>query len=90
MYVTVLKPAKVKVLSIEELIVNPFLPAPEQEKTRRVTVPITEEYGKELYMKNRDKLGRQVGFLYDAVDDTADHYRHFRIPKKTNPNKYRE
>ena len=90
MYVTVLKPAKVKVLSIEELIVNPFLPAPEQEKTKRVTIPISEEYGKELYMKNSDKLKKQIGFLYDAVDDTAEHYRHFRIPKKTNPNKYRD
>ena len=44
MYVTVLKPAKVKVLSLEELIVNPFLSAPEQEKTKRVTINISEEY----------------------------------------------
>lgn len=35
MYVTVLKPAKVKTLSLEELIVNPFLPAPEQEKNKK-------------------------------------------------------
>ena len=73
MYVTVLKPAKVKVLSLEELIVNPFLPAPEQEKTRRVTINITEEYGEKLYLKNKDKLTKQLGFLYDAVDDTAEH-----------------
>ena len=89
MYVTVFRPPHVKKLTIDEIIANPFIPMPEKGESKRVTLEISEEYGKKLYYKNC-MFRSSISHLYDSLENTEEHYRHFRIPKKTDPRKYRD
>ena len=91
LYLTIYSKKKPKQVTFEDLLNNPYMmlkdiPTFEQKK---VTVPITKEYGQELFLK---RPVYHASHAYDTVladIDTAEHYRHFEIPKKSDPKKKR-
>lgn len=97
MYLTFYKNVHDKTaLSFEEIQLNPYAKLPEKNKDYKiVTITITEEYGQNLYNK-RKSLSKEIyeitlnnyKDLYNELD-TKKHYRHFEIPKKSDPNKKR-
>ena len=80
-----------KQITFEDLLNNPFMsiesiPTEEQKK---VTVQITEEYGQQLAEKR--KLPKATTVYDDIIKNikTEEHYKHFEIPKKSDPSKKR-
>lgn len=85
-----------KQITFEDLLNDPFLsaaslPIAEQKK---VTVEINSEYGQRLYDKRKreTEVSTMIKNQWHEVIkdlDTSEHYRHFEIPKKSNPAKKR-
>lgn len=91
LYLTIYSRKRPQQITFEDLLLNPYmtleeLPHVEQKK---VTVPITKEYGKRLAEKRR--IPEAIHLYDDVIKDinTSEHYRHFEIPKKSNPHKKR-
>lgn len=97
MYLTILIPQKEQSqITLEELLENPFMEVNSTYKDAvRKTTEISEIYSKTLYEKRKPRLDwvDHVSMsLTTAVRTTGveEHYRHFSIPKKSNPTKRRE
>ena len=85
-------------VSFEDLLLNPYMTVEALPKTelKKFTTTITEEYGKRLYHKkfpyhssNDPNLTTMLFPVLPEGFDTSQHYRHFEIPKKSNPHKKR-
>ncbi len=80
-----------KQITFEDLLNNPFMTLAEipQEEQKKVTIAITEEYGKQLAEKRN--LPTATSIYDDVIKElkTEEHYRHFEIPKKSDPKKKR-
>ena len=80
-----------KQITFEELLNNPYLSLDiiPKEEQKKVTVTVSKEYGEKLAAK------RNIPKATDLYDDvikeikTEEHYRHFEIPKKSDPSKKR-
>lgn len=78
-------------ISFEELIENPFAkPIKTNPIVNKVTVKINDEYGSKLYNKNKSKFTMPNTIHDDIMNlNISEHYKHFEIPKKSDPNKKR-
>lgn len=89
-YLTFYAKQKPHQVTFEELLLNPYmkLSSLPRQDLKKVTVQVTEDYGKELYTKLNANT-----FILNEQDltnlNTAEHYRHFEIPKKSDPSKKR-
>lgn len=76
----------------EEILNNPYLTSSTiNNDKKRVTKEITKEYADKLWEKRNP--GNNIRWdMYKLPEDfkTEEHYRHFQIPKKSNPNKMRQ
>ena len=95
MYITFYTKATTKQITFEELLMDPYMTLDSIKETtqKKVTIECTEEYGKRLYEKNNHLLTIYEPVLVPFNElantiNTAEHYRHFEIPKK-NSNKTR-
>ena len=80
MYLTILTKPKYKQITLEDLLNNPFI-SMDDIPEKKITVEISEEYGRELYNKRYRGLNLpDMSWTDDLV--TEEHYRHFKIPKK--------
>lgn len=92
MYFTFLTEAKPEQITFEEILKNPYLSFVKSGTIplKKVTLEVTDEYAETYWNKNGKK---PPDILKDMEEiktiDTSEHYRHFEIPKKTNPNKKR-
>ena len=81
-------------LTWEDILNNPYLTAETAKVTKKkITKEIPEEYAERLWEKRKDTEHMNLVFkMYEMPEDfdTKDHYRHFQIPKKSNPNKMRQ
>lgn len=104
MYLTILKEKRAPIPTLDDIMFNPYMTLAEIRKgdiTKKVTIEITEEYGKRLFEKNmQEKLIQNRTRLIEEsilhlanlipVEEIPKHYRHYKIPKKSNPNKKRD
>ena len=92
MYLTFLTKAAPKQLTWDDLLNDPYLTVdnlPSRPK-KKVTRIITNEYAETLYAK-RNLLSDMYLQLPEVTNlVTEEHYRHFEIPKKSNPHKKRK
>lgn len=90
MYLTFYTRKKPEQITFEDLLSNPFMEVPNNPMGHtKVTTEITEEYGARLAEKRNIP---EASHLYDELIrdiKTEEHYRHFEIPKKSNPRKKR-
>lgn len=90
-YFTFYSRKKPKQITFEELLNDPYMSLeamPKQDLTK-ITVPITDEYAQRYYEKHTPYKATDI---YDSIIETintAEHYRHFEIPKKSDPKKKR-
>lgn len=90
MYITFFRTAKAKQITFEDVINNPYLSVKDamtyDERVKRVTTIVNKGYGRELWSK-----AERPDFIAVMPENfkTEEHYSTFRIPKKSNPNKYR-
>lgn len=91
MYLTFLNNSAKRQLTWADILNNPFMNTQTTETTKkRITKPISNDYAELLWAKR--------SFMYHPENITVDipsiitegHYRHFQIPKKSNPNKMRQ
>ena len=83
MYLTILTKPKYKQITLEDLLNNPFISMDEipDIPQKKITVEISEEYGRELYNKRYRGLNLpDMSWTDDLI--TEEHYKHFKIPKK--------
>lgn len=78
-------------LTWEDVLNNPYEIMTSAPTKKKVTKIITEEYGQRLWNKTHPN-GDPGTYLIplNEVPDTSQHYRHFQIPKKSDPNKMRQ
>lgn len=92
MYLTFYSKQVPKQVTFEELLMNPYMTSSALPKTdlKKVTTIINEEYGKRLYEK-KFPIDLKYNLVSELLNDldTSQHYRHFEIPKKSNPHKKR-
>ena len=93
MYLTVFTNTNPRQITWEEILNNPYLTV--DNKTlgkKRITTEISDDYAAQLWEKR--KPNTDYFALYHTDDmcsiNTSEHYRHFEIPKKSNPNKKRQ
>ena len=91
MYLTFYINSAQRQLTWADILRNPYLTAETAKVTKKkITKEIPEEYAKQLWAR------RSVMFREGPIDeslktmDTKEHYRHFQIPKKSNPHKMRQ
>ncbi len=78
-------------ISFEELMKDPFAkPIKTNPTISKVTIKIDHDYGLKLYNKNKSKFEFPT-HIHDSIMDLKieDHYKHFEIPKKSDPSKKR-
>ena len=91
MYLTFLNNAAKRQLTWADILNNPYITRyTDDPKKKRVTKIIPEDYAQRLWASrcviyNPDNIVVNINEL-----DTSEHYRHFQIPKKSNPNKMRQ
>lgn len=94
MYLTIYSNTKPHQITFEELLKNPFIkPSDFSKKTlKKVTIPVSDEYAKTLFEKYNltNNLEMISNIIMKEDYDTNNHYTHFKIPKKSNPHKYRK
>lgn len=93
MYLTFYTKAKPQQLTLKDLLNNPYMSFNDLPTAplKKVTVEITEEYAETL--KEKKVLTTQLTNAWKETIDTLkteEHYRHFEIPKKSDPNKKRK
>jgi hypothetical protein len=94
MYLTIYTNTAPHQITWEEILNNPYLTLnalPKQAK-KKLTTEITDEYAERLWNKRHQSYSYQVltsaeEIIKDII--TEEHYTHFEIPKKSNPNKKR-
>lgn len=83
MYLTFLTTPQHKQITFEDLLKNPYITLDDIPNIpqKKVTVEITEEYGRELYNKRYTGLCLPDMSWTDSLK-TEEHYQHYKIPKK--------
>ena len=91
MYLTFLNNTKHKQLTWNDILANPYITTGTGEVLKkRVTTKITDDYA-ELLWARRCTMYHPDNIRTDITSiKTEEHYRHFQIPKKSNPNKMRQ
>ena len=98
MYLTFLTRTAPKQLTWEDILNDPYITideAPSLPK-KKLTKEISADYAHILYIKRRCERyfnsPSPLDVTREIIDqiDTSEHYRHFTIPKKSNPNKRRQ
>ena len=92
MYLTFLTKSAPQQLTWDDILNDPYLTIDNIPKLpkKKVTKEISEEYAARLWEK-RKPHGPYIQLLPDTSDlDTSEHYRHFTIPKKSDPRKRRQ
>lgn len=87
MYLTFYVNAAPKQLTWEDILNNPYLTAETKAEKKKITKEIPTEYADRLWEK------RAQPYTFPTLPegyDTSKHYRHFQIPKKSNPHKMRQ
>ncbi len=90
MYLTFLTEATVEQMTFEKLLQNPYITFDEIPRIpqKKVTVEITDEYAADLYSRRMKPDLLPDMKLYLALNPNNE-YRHFTIPKKSDPHKRR-
>lgn len=93
MYLTFFTTAAPQQLTWDDILNNPYISNNTLPKlpARKITKEISDEYAAKLWEKRKRPLNamRLVAPHADEIGDTKDHYRHFEIPKKSDPKKMR-
>lgn len=92
MYLTFLVNNAPRQLSWEDILNNPYLTVTSAKiDKKRITKEIPKEYADKLWEKRKPN-NHTLFEITKLPEDfkTEDHYRHFQIPKKSNPNKMRQ
>lgn len=94
MYLTFFTNSAPYQLTWEDILNNPYISNNNLPKlpAKKVTKEITEEYAKRLWEKKNTNLNilNMIATFADTIEDTKDHYTHFKIPKKSDPHKMRQ
>lgn len=93
MYLTIYTKKAPHQITFEELLTNPYISPKDFEtnEKKKVTIPISEEYAARLWEKTRKtECPPYIETILNQDFKTEEHYSHFRIPKKSNPNKMRK
>ena len=92
MYLTIYRTPAMQQITFDWLLENPFVTKLyNMEDTKKITVPIKEDYGKKLFDKRNlptvlNNINSNYNLPYDTVSSC---YRTCKIPKKSNPKKLR-
>ena len=96
MYLTFLTKTAPKQLTWEDILNDPYITVENIPKLprKKITKEISEEYAEQLWNKRKTQIFESnlldtTRMMIDEID-TSEHYRHFTIPKKSNPNKRRK
>ena len=94
MYMTILKPNKSTKTNIKEILEDPLRQnkISELEKYKKITFEIEERQARQIYeRRGTNKIHEDIIKTYkDEIKNTNEHYKHFTIPKKSNPKKRRK
>ena len=91
MYLTFFINSARRQLTWEDILKNPYLTADTAKITKKkITKEIPEEYAQRLYNQRISNMDIPWYGAFPEDFDTSQHYRHFQIPKKSNPNKMRQ
>ena len=92
MYLTFLINSAKRQLTWEDILKNPFLTAETAAVTRKkITKEIPLDYANKLAAQRISRITIPWATVKLPDDfDTSEHYRHFQIPKKSNPHKMRQ
>lgn len=99
MYLTFLINSARRQLTWEDILKNPYLTVETAKVTRKkITKEIPEEYAERLWNKRNTEYTMSTCWIKNVYDvyklpdnfDASQHYRHFQIPKKSNPHKMRQ
>lgn len=92
MYLTFLVNKSPQQLTWTDILNNPYLSTPQiSDEKKKVTKIIPQEYADELWAKRSAIMNLQWNRNKTPENfNTEEHYRHFQIPKKSNPNKMRQ
>ena len=93
MYLTFLTNSAPRQITWNDILNDPYLTTDHAHlDKKRVTKYISEDYASQLWEKR--KPTQDIFRIYHTDEliniNTAEHYRHFEIPKKSNPNKKRK
>lgn len=93
MYLTILTNSAPRQLTWDDILNDPYLTVDTAKLgKKKVTKIISDEYAEQLWEKRKPTT--DYFQLYHTEEmrniDTSEHYRHFEIPKKSNPNKKRK
>lgn len=94
MYLTFYINSAKRQLTWEDILKNPYITAETAKITKKkITKEIPEEYAERLWLKRKPEYNIAKAWLECNIPDdfdTSEHYRHFQIPKKSNPHKMRQ
>lgn len=90
-YLTIYSRKRPLQITFEDLLNNPYMTMDDVPSTpqKKVTVTVEDEYAKELFFRRQPYKENHTFDDLIANMDTSEHYRHFEIPKKSNPHKKR-
>lgn len=88
MYLTFYINASPKQLTWDDILNDPYLTTDTKLERKKITKEIPEEYAERLW--NKKERNKQLYLSIPDDFDTSEHYRHFQIPKKSNPKKMRQ
>lgn len=93
MYLTFYINGAPKQLTWDDILNDPYLTVDTKIERKKITKIITEEYAERLWIKRKPEYDIAKAWLECNIPDdfdTSEHYRHFQIPKKSNPHKMRQ
>lgn len=91
MYLTFLTNSAPRQITWADILNNPYITRDLGDKTKkRVTKEINNDYAEQLWAKRRTLYNPDAITIDVNSIDTSEHYRHFQIPKKSNPHKMRQ
>lgn len=100
MYLTILKEKHAPIPTLDDILSNPYMTLADIRKNdiiKKITLDVPETYGKRLYKRYEKDIKKNIceQVLLSAseiipVKDIPQHYKHYQIPKKSNPSKKRD
>ena len=94
MYLTFLTKQAPQQITWDDILNDPYLTLDNIPKLpkKKLTKEISEEYAEKLWQKRERYNTAYIANINSMMEgiDTSEHYRHFTIPKKSNPNKRRQ
>ena len=90
MYLTFYTNAAKRQLTWADILNNPYITVSVTNDKKRVTKEIPDDYAELLWAKRRTLYHPETIKLDVQSINTSEHYRHFQIPKKSNPHKMRQ